>query len=153
MSSRQKDMQPLLIEIGVEEIPAGISVGLAEELFSEIDYLLNHNNFAPQDLTWGVTPRRLIVHSPACHIKQNDFNEEVWGPPEQISYVDGKPTKAAEGFAKKSGLSLDDFKLADKDGKGLYMRAIVRRKGWLAKDVLLGAMPEILRKLSSPKQM
>jgi len=146
-------MQPLLIEIGVEEIPAGISVGLAEELFNEIDFLLNNNNYAPQDLTWGVTPRRLIVHSPACHIKQNDFNEEIWGPPEQISYVDGKPTKAAEGFAKKSGLSLDDFKLADKDGKGLYMRAIVRRKGWLAKDVLLGAMPEILRKLSSPKQM
>lgn len=147
-------LKPLLIEIGVEEIPAGISVTLAEQLYCKIDTLLNSHNFAPDNLVWGVTPRRLLVHATACHVKQHDYNEEIWGPPEHVAYSDDKPTAAALGFARKSGLELDDFELADKgDGKGRYMRAIVRRKGLLAIDVLAEALPGILRGLPSPKQM
>ena len=146
---------PLLIEIGTEEIPAGVSDDLAKEFFNRLDTLLGSSNLAPEQLTWGVTPRRIIVLAPACYLKQDDYNEEIWGPPEKVAFdAEGNPTKAAEGFARKSGLLLDDFTLADKgDGKGKYMSAVVRREGLCATDVLAEALPEILRKLQSPKQM
>jgi glycyl-tRNA synthetase beta chain len=147
-------MKPLLIEIGVEEIPAGVAPKMGEELLISLDLLLNNSGFAPENLQLGVTPRRLLVLASACHEKQEDYREEIWGPPERVAFADGKPTGAAHGFAKKTGLSLDDFELADKgDGKGNYMKAIVHRKGLLAIDVLADALPEILRKLPSPKQM
>ena len=146
--------QPLLIEIGTEEIPAGVAPHMGKELFIQLDLLLNDGGFAPENLRLGVTPRRLLVHATACHEKQHDFRKDIWGPPEHVAYADGKPTKAAEGFAKKTGLSLDDFELADKgDGKAKYMKATVDRKGLAVIDVLAEAMPGILRKLPSPKQM
>ena len=127
---------------------------MGEELLISLDFLLNDGGFAPENLQLGVTPRRLLVHATACHTKQHDYNEEIWGPPERVAFADGKPTGAAHGFAKKTGLSLDDFGLADKgDGKGRYMRAIVHREGLLAVDVLAESMPGILHKLPSPKQM
>jgi glycyl-tRNA synthetase beta chain len=149
------DMKPLLIEIGVEEIPAGVAPHMGRELFLKIEYLLGNGNFAPENLQLGVTPRRLLVHATACHEKQHDYKEEIWGPPEKVAFdADGNPTKAAEGFAKKSGLSISDFSLEDKgDGKARYMKAVVEKKGLAVVDVLSEAMPNILRKLPSPKQM
>jgi glycyl-tRNA synthetase beta chain len=152
MSANEK--KPLLIEIGVEEIPAGVAPDMGEELRIKIDCLLNNKGFAPENLRSGVTPRRLLVYATACCLKQPDYKEEIWGPPENIAFKDGAPTKAAEGFARKSGLKVSDFELACKgDGKTRYMRAIIPRKGLKAVDVLAEAMPEILRKLPSPKQM
>jgi len=147
--------KPLLIEIGVEEIPAGVAPYMGRELFLKIEYLLGNGNFAPENLKLGVTPRRLLIHATACHEKQHDYKEEIWGPPEKVAFDEkGNPTKAAEGFAKKSGLSISDFTLEDKgDGKALYMKAIVDKKGLAVVDVLAEAMPGILRKLPSPKQM
>lgn len=149
------ERQPLLIEVGTEEMPVGVSVDLAKALHEEIALLLGNHDFAPEKLSWGATPRRLLVHSSACHTEQPDFDEEIWGPPEKVAYADDRsPTKAAAGFAKKVGLPLDAFTLADKgDGKGRYMRAVVHRKGAKAIDVLSKALPEILHKLPSPKQM
>jgi len=145
---------PLLIEIGTEEIPAGVSSDLGTALFSKLDGLLNANDFAPENLKWACSPRRLLVYSPSCCVEQPDFNEEVWGPPEKVAFADGKPTMAAEGFAKKTGIALKEFSLADKgDGKGNYLRTVVHRKGAKVIDVLADALPEILRKLPSSKQM
>jgi len=146
---------PLLIEIGVEEIPAGVSITLGNELFCKLDTLLNSSDFAPENLSWAVSPRRLLVHAPACHVRQPDRDEVIWGPPEKVAFdTEGKPTKAAEGFARKSGLTVDAFTLEDKgDGKDRYMKATVHREGRKAVAVLGDALPEILRKLPSPKQM
>ncbi|MDT8375195.1 MAG: glycine--tRNA ligase subunit beta [Mariprofundaceae bacterium] len=149
------DTAPLLIEIGVEEIPAGVSVDLGNELFCKLDTLLNSNDFDPKNLSWTVSPRRLLVHATTCHVRQSDRDEVIWGPPEKVAFdSDGNPTKAAEGFARKSGLTVNDFTLEDKgDGKDRYMKATVHREGRKAVDVLAEALPEILRRLPSPKQM
>ncbi len=148
------DMQPLLIEIGVEEIPAGAALGMGNELLIKLDQLLNDGGFAPENLRLGITPRRLLIHATGCYLTRPDYNEEIWGPPENVAFKEGEPTKAAEGFARKSGLKVSDFELADKgDGKVKYIRAVVPRKGLKAVDVLAKAMPGILRRLPSPKQM
>ncbi|OIO69416.1 MAG: glycine--tRNA ligase subunit beta [Zetaproteobacteria bacterium CG12_big_fil_rev_8_21_14_0_65_55_1124] len=145
---------PLLIEIGVEEIPAGVAPRMGEALKEAVEKLLADANVAPENVRLGISPRRLLLHAAACPVMQADREETIWGPPERVAFTDGKATGAGIGFAKKSGLSLDDFELADKgDGKGLYMKAVQSVKGQPVADMLAAALPGILRKLPSPKQM
>jgi len=148
------DMNPLLIEIGVEEIPAGVAPRMGASLKAAVEKLLADANVAPEAIRLGVSPRRLLLHAPACPVMQADREKTIWGPPERVAFADGKPTGAAHGFAKKSGLSLDDFELADKgDGKGNYMKAVRTVAGRPVAEIIAEAMPGILRKLPSPKQM
>jgi len=155
MSLGQEDMQPLLIEIGTEEIPAGVARAMASKLGEASRMLLNTHGIR-LDTAYegeGVTPRRLLFYA-KCPVMQNDREDILWGPPEHIAFRDGKPTRAAEGFARKSGLSISDFGLADKgDSKGLYMRAVQTVKGRNVADIIAEAMPDILRKLPGHKAM
>ncbi len=146
---------PLLIEIGAEEIPAFVAPKMCEELGDKIDELLQSAKINVSGISRGVTPRRLLIHIDECPVIQEDREETIWGPPEKVAFdSEGKPTKAAEGFAKKSGLNISDFELADKpDSKGLYMKAVQTVKGRKVADIIAEAMPSILRKLPSPKQM
>jgi len=148
--------QPLLIEIGVEEIPAGVAKQLYEAFCSEVTNLLNSCDISPNtpSVNQAFTPRRILYHQNTCPTKQPDKDEIIWGPPEKVAFTDGKPTKAAEGFAKKAGLSIDEFTLEDKgDGKSRYMKATVHREGRNTADILAEALPDILKKLPSPKRM
>jgi glycyl-tRNA synthetase beta chain len=146
---------PLLIEIGVEEIPAFLAPNMGENLEIEIDKLLKSANINISGFNRGVTPRRLLIHIDACPTRQDDREETIWGPPERVACDEkGHPTKAAEGFAKKYGIALEAFELADRgDGKGRYLKAVRAVKGRPVVDILAEAMPDILRKLPSPKQM
>jgi len=145
---------PLLIEIGVEEIPAGVAPRMGTALKEAVEKLLADANLTTGEVKLGVTPRRLLIHVNDCPTMQEDREETIWGPPEKVAFKDGEPTGAAHGFAKKSGLSLDAFELADKgDGKAKYMKATQAVKGSNVADIIAEAMPAILRKLPSPKQM
>ncbi|MDX8406503.1 MAG: glycine--tRNA ligase subunit beta [Mariprofundus sp.] len=145
---------PLLIEIGTEEIPAGVAPRMGTALFDAVAKLLADANVTPDGLRLGVSPRRLLLHAKACPVMQADREETIWGPPERVAFADGKPTGAGHGFAKKTGLALEDFELADKgDGKGRYMKAVRMVQGRAVAEIIADAMPGILRKLPSPKQM
>ena len=145
---------PLLIEIGVEEIPAGVAPRMGEALQQAVTRVLAEHNIDSSPIRLGVTPRRLLLHIEQCPLMQRDREETLWGPPEKVAYRDGEPTRAALGFAKKSGLDLDAFTLCDKgDGKARYMKTIQQVKGKAVADILAAAMPDILRKLPSPKSM
>jgi len=145
---------PLLIEIGTEEIPAGVAPRMGAALRDAVQALLNDTGAVPASLRLGGSPRRLLLHASDCPLMQADREETIWGPPERVAFVDGKATCAAYGFAKKSGLSLDDFSLADKgDGKANYMKAVRTLQGRPLVEIIAEAMPGILRRLPSPKQM
>lgn len=147
-------MKPLLIEIGVEEIPAGVAPRMGTALKEAVEKLLADANLETSEIKLGVTPRRLLVHATNCPAMQEDREETIWGPPEKVAFKDGEPTGAAHGFAKKSGLPLDAFELMDKgDGGAKYMQAVQTVKGRKVADIIAEAMPAILRKLPSPKQM
>jgi len=147
--------KPLLIEIGTEEIPAGVAPRMGDALQSAVAKLLGDANVDAGEIRLGVTPRRLLLHASSCPVMQADREETIWGPPERVAFDEkANPTKAAEGFAKKSGLSINDFELADKgDGKARYMKAVKKVSGRPVADILAETMPGILRKLPSPKQM
>ncbi|MDX8395701.1 MAG: glycine--tRNA ligase subunit beta [Mariprofundaceae bacterium] len=148
------DQQPLLIEIGVEEIPAGVAPRMGDALKAGLNKLLADANVEMSNLKLGVTPRRLLIHVESCQVMQADREQVIWGPPEKVALQDGEPSKAAEGFARKSGLNVADFEFTDKgDGKAKYMRAVITVKGRKIVDIIAEAMPALLRSLPSPKQM
>ncbi|MDQ6953732.1 MAG: glycine--tRNA ligase subunit beta [Mariprofundaceae bacterium] len=145
---------PLLIEIGVEEIPAGVAPRMGEALQQALEAMFMSNHIKTSSLALGVTPRRLLIHADTCPLMQADREQILWGPPEKVAFREGEPTKAAEGFAKKSGLRVEDFELADKgDGKARYMKAMQTIQGRDVCSMIAEAMPDILRKLPSPKSM
>ncbi|HID37345.1 MAG TPA: glycine--tRNA ligase subunit beta, partial [Ghiorsea sp.] len=146
--------EPLLIEIGVEEIPAGVAPQMGNALRTALVKLFQDANLEVSDMRLGVTPRRLLIHVAQCPAMQADREQVIWGPPENIALKDGEPSKAAEGFARKSGLSVSDFEFTDKgDGKAKYMKAVITVKGRTTAEIIAEAMPSILRGLPSPKQM
>ncbi|OQY42788.1 MAG: hypothetical protein B6240_13600, partial [Desulfobacteraceae bacterium 4572_87] len=112
----------LLLEIGTEEIPAGyLERGLSElKRLAGVCLKENRIDLAGSLEVYG-TPRRLVLMGKSVSEKQQDLTREVTGPPKKVAYdPDGNPTKAAEGFAKKQGVSVGELQTI-KTPKGEYL--------------------------------
>jgi len=121
-------LKPLLIEIGVEELPA---VPLLKELKNiekkYADILEKHSLMC--EFEFYYTPRRLVIWHREFQISQPDSVEEMFGAPVVVAYKDGEPTPAANGFAKKCGVSLEEIGRAEKGGKEvLYFKKEIKGK-------------------------
>jgi glycyl-tRNA synthetase beta chain len=91
-------MAEFLLEIGVEEMPAGWLAGLTEQMRERFLDLARREHLMPEVVEAASTPRRLAVtgHVPP---RQPDREDMVWGPAEKIAKdAGGHWTKAAEGF-------------------------------------------------------
>ncbi len=121
-------IKPLLIEIGVEELPA---IPLLKELKNiEKKYadILEKNSLLCE-FEFYYTPRRLVIWHREFKTQQDDSTEEFFGAPLEVAYKDGKATPAAEGFAKKCGVTMDAIGSAQKGGKEvLYYKKEVAGK-------------------------
>ena len=121
-------LKPLLIEIGVEELPA---VPLLKELKNiEKKYadILEKNSLLCE-FEFYYTPRRLVIWHNEFKTHQDDSVEEFFGAPVAVAFKDGEPTPAANGFAKKCGVSLEEIGKAEKGGKEvLYYKKDVKGK-------------------------
>ncbi|QOP43451.1 glycine--tRNA ligase subunit beta [Sulfurimonas sediminis] len=121
-------LKPLLIEIGVEELPA---VPLLKEMKNiEKKYADILEKYALlSEFEFYYTPRRLVMWHREFPIQQADSVEEFFGAPLAVAYKDGVPTKAAEGFARKCGVSLNELSTAEKGSKEvLYYKKDVAGK-------------------------
>lgn len=120
--------KPLLIEIGVEELPAD---GLLKELKNiEKKWAKVLQEYSLMcEFEFYYTPRRLVLWHSEFKTKQDDSVEEFFGAPLSVAYKDGEPTPAANGFAKKCGVSLDEISTATKGSKEvLYYKKDVEGK-------------------------
>ena len=100
--------EDLLLEIGVEELPATFVAQAVEALPGLLESRLRELRLSHGAVRALGTPRRLalIVHGVAS--AQPDLDEEALGPPARVAFdADGKPTKAAQSFATKIGVPLD----------------------------------------------
>ncbi len=98
------------------------------------------------------TPRRFNFFVEGISDRAEDKFEEIFGPPEKAAFKDGKPTKAAEGFARKNGKSVDDIEIRDTD-KGRYCFLKVEEKGRTAKEILAEIIPQAIAEVGAPKSM
>jgi len=119
-------LKPLLIEIGVEELPA---VPLLKELKNiEKKYAKILEEYSLLcEFEFYYTPRRLVMWHREFVTAQEDSVEEMFGAPVSVAFKDGEPTPAALGFAKKCGVSLEELGRAHKGGKEVlyYKKEIV----------------------------
>ncbi len=109
-------LKPLLIEIGVEELPA---VPLLKELADiEKKWVAVLEKYALLgEFEFYYTPRRLVLWHREFKTRQDDRIEEFYGAPVDIAVKDGTPTPAALGFAKKCGVEFNQLSRAEKGGK------------------------------------
>ncbi|HAX61865.1 MAG TPA: glycine--tRNA ligase subunit beta [Elusimicrobia bacterium] len=138
----------ILLEIGVEEIPAGYLPGAVEQLKTISEAELKSARLEYKNAEVWATPRRLILHCEDVAAQQISTETEISGPPEKTAFVDGTPTAAAIGFAKKYGVALSELKVVN--GKV----HILKKEPSLKTETVL---PEIFKKIIStltfPKTM
>jgi glycyl-tRNA synthetase beta chain len=144
----------LLIEIGVEELPAGWMPALTRQLADRVGARLTEYRIAPgAPIESFSTPRRLTAHVAKIAERQEDLEETVSGPPVSAAFgADGTPTPAALGFAKKQGVPFEELSRVT-TAKGQYLAYHKRQRGKSAVDALPDLLGAVLRDLSFPKQM
>jgi len=144
-------LKPLLIEIGVEELPA---VPLLKELQNiekkYVDILQEYSLLG--EFEFYYTPRRLVLWHPEFKLAQDDSTEEFFGAPVAVAYKGSEPTPAALGFAKKCGVSLEEIGRAEKNSKEvLYYKKDV--KGQASQNLLNEIINKWIRCLDFGKSM
>jgi len=143
----------MLFEIGVEEIPAPAVLPALRQLEEEIGPALSRARIEHGEMSTYGTPRRLAIVVSEVSLRQPDVDQEVKGPPASAAFDDdGKPTKAAEGFARSRGVEVEDLEVRDADG-GSYVFASVTEVGRDSIEVLPEILAEAVSGLSFPKTM
>ena len=114
----------LLLEIGVEELPAAWLPALTRQLAEKMTARLKEMRLSPDvPVESFSTPRRLTARIGRMPERQEDLDETVTGPPVSAAFnAAGEPTPAALGFAKKQGVAFDALERVKTD-KGEYVAA------------------------------
>jgi len=143
----------LLFEIGTEEIPAGFMPPALSFMEKYIEKTFkNHRIDHGEIITMG-TPRRLTLMVKEVAETQRDKVEEVMGPPAKVAFdAEGKPTKAAIGFAKGQGVAVEDLKVKETP-KGAYVYVLKEEKGGKTEDLLPGLLEQLVRSIPFKKSM
>jgi len=152
----QKDCRDFLLEINVEELPAGYVSHALEELWQNFrlemtksGIELDHNE---QIINLG-TKNSLICYIKDISLCQREGSKEVLGPPKRIAFDEkGNPTKQAIGFAKNQGVRVEDLKIK-KTPKGEYVIIEKKEESRDTKDILKETTPRIVKNVYFPKTM
>jgi len=143
--------QALLIEIGVEELPAIPLLKIVSNIEKSWKNILEEYNLSC-DFEFVYTPRRLVLKHEAMALSQEDTTIELFGPPMVAAVKDGVPTKAAEGFARKCGVDFDALGRGEKNGKEvLYFKK--EEKGAQTASLLQEMLEKWIASMSFGKMM
>jgi glycyl-tRNA synthetase beta chain len=131
----------LLIEIGVEELPASWLPGLTTQLAERLKARLTEDGLTSRaPVEAFATPRRLTACQPELIDRQDDRDDTLMGPPVSASFdAEGHPTNAGLGFARKLGVDFDALQ-RKVTPKGEYLSYIKHIRGRATVDVLPGVL-------------
>lgn len=143
----------LLLEIGLEELPAKYVTSSSEQLKERMAQFLQANRLSFAHIAAYATPRRLAVLVSGVAERQSDLVEEVKGPAKTSALdEDGRWTKAAEGFVRSQNSDLDQVYF--KEVKGVdYIHVKKHHTGQYATDVLRRLGDDVVTKLTFPVSM
>ncbi len=149
------ELQPLLIELGTEELPVKALPGLAQAFFDGVVAALDRRGIAVErgDAKPLYTPRRLAVLLPGVAVEQPEQSSEVFGPYVNIALdADGQPTKALQGFAAKAGVDWTALERAsDAKGERFVLRSV--KPGAKTRELLPEVLAEAIAGMPIPKPM
>ena len=142
-----------LVEIGTEELPPKALLPMSRAFSDSIAYGLREAKLDFGEVRHYATPRRLAVIVDQLQLQAESQSAEVLGPPlAQAKDENGEWTAAANGFAKKQGVSVDDLDIADTD-KGQRLAYRSEAEGVRAADCLGDIINAGVRALPIPKRM
>jgi glycyl-tRNA synthetase beta chain len=134
-------MATFLLEVGTEELPAAFVESALGQWRSRIPQDLQEHLLSCDRVEIFGTPRRLAVVLAGLIVQQPQQTEEIKGPPVQAAFKDGKPTPAALGFAKKQGVSIEDFEIRPTEkGEFIFVQKIT--EGRQTEAVLTELIPQ-----------
>ena len=142
------------MELGTEEIPARFLRKIEKELKDSLQKLLDEASLEHEAIETYCAPRQITAWCRSVDKGQQDREETLLGPPVSIAYDgDGNPSRALQGFLKKSDqLSLDNiFRTQGK--KGEVVAGTIQIPGRQTADILGEAIPQILGNMHFPKNM
>lgn len=146
-------MSDLLLEIGTEEIPARFLPDIMDQMEKKAKDQLKEARLSYEGLKVLGTPRRLSLYLQGLADRQADLVKSAKGPAKKIAYdAEGKPTKAAQGFARGQGVLVEDLTEKEVDGT-LYVYAQVEEKGKEVKALLKDLLTHYMASLHFPKTM
>jgi glycyl-tRNA synthetase beta chain len=143
----------LLIEIGTEELPPKSLSKLALAFRDNIQVGFTHNNLTFNQVNWYASPRRLAVVVEGLSEFQADKNVEIRGPAVASAFdQNGKPTKAAQGWARSNGIEVNQAQRLKTD-KGEWLLFKAQLKGQAINQLLAVLVEKALKALPIPKPM
>ncbi|MDR0138323.1 glycine--tRNA ligase subunit beta [Metabacillus idriensis] len=142
----------LLLELGLEELPARFVTDAMNQLSLKTTNWLKEKNISFGEVNVFSTPRRLAVQIEGVAAKQEDIEEEAKGPAKKIALDgDGNWSKAAVGFSRGQGASVEDIFFKEIGGiEYAHVQKFI--KGKETKE-LLTELSEIITGLTFPKNM
>ena len=145
--------QNFLVEIGTEELPPKALKTLATSFAENVEAELNQAGLTFGKIEWFAAPRRLAVKVLNLATQQPSKEIEKRGPAVSAAFdTDGKPTKAAEGWARGCGITVEQAeRIATDKGEWLVHRAKI--EGQPTKNLLNDIVANALAKLPIPKPM
>ena len=145
--------QNFLVEIGTEELPPKALKTLATSFADNVEVELNQAGLTFDKIEWFAAPRRLAVKVLNLATQQPSKEIEKRGPAVSAAFdAEGKPTKAAEGWARGCGITVDQAeRIATDKGEWLVHRAKI--EGQPTKNLLNDIVANALAKLPIPKPM
>lgn len=145
--------EPLYLEIGTEEIPAGYIVPALEAMAAQMTRFLDENRVSRGEPVTAATAKRLVLYVPGLAPRQEDTTMEIMGPPKAVAFdAEGRPTKAAEGFARGQGVTIDQVQVK-KTPKGEYLCIVKEEAGISTKELLEKMLPDFIARIPFPKSM
>ena len=145
--------QNFLVEIGTEELPPKALKTLATSFADNVEAELNQAGLSFDEIEWFAAPRRLAVKVLNLATQQTSKEIEKRGPAVSAAFdAEGKPTKAAEGWARGCGITVEQAeRIATDKGEWLVHRAKIEGKP--TKNLLNDIVANALAKLPIPKPM
>ena len=145
--------QNFLVEIGTEELPPKALKALATSFADNVEAELNQAGLTFDKIEWFAAPRRLAVKVLNLATQQPSKEIEKRGPAVSAAFdAEGKPTKAAEGWARGCGITVEQAeRIATDKGEWLVHRAKI--EGQPTKNLLNNIVANALAKLPIPKPM
>jgi glycyl-tRNA synthetase beta chain len=157
-SSARRIAGDFLVEIGCEEIPAGMISKASQELKAILEKYLSTNRLldeksASDSIESFGAPRRLTAIVKNILLRQEDVTREITGPPKSVAYDNvGEPTRAAMSFAEKQGVAVSKLSVVNTP-KGEYLAVTQVVRGRPAAQILAEILPQVIHEISWPRSM
>ncbi len=145
------DTRNFLLEIGLEELPARFVTDSMNQLREKVEAWLREQRLSFNGIQAFSTPRRLAILVQDLSEKQSDLTAEAKGPAKKIALdSEGKWTKAAQGFARGQGVTVDDLFVKELKGvEYVYAKTFAAGKETIS---LLPELKSVITSLHFPKK-